>query len=137
MVERVRATLTEQLNAYPQDTLLFVAHGGVFNALHQLCFGTVEETSDVFITLWNPDQAAAQESGEEQVNKGELFQRIKKSRQGGVNALAKYQFCPLTLAMVPVDDILYERALAERQYALAGDDWKKAVERHLTGNMDV
>ena len=99
--------------------------------------GTVEETSDVFITLWNPDQAAAQESGEEQVNKGELFQRIKKSRQGGVNALAKYQFCPLTLAMVPVDDILYERALAERQYALAGDDWKKAVERHLTGNMDL
>ena len=28
--------------------------------------GTVEETSDVFITLWNPDQA--NQDGEEQVN---------------------------------------------------------------------
>ncbi len=99
--------------------------------------GTVEETSDLFITLWNPDQANAQESGEQQVNKGELYQRLKKSRQGGVGALAKYQFAPLTLAMVPTDDVLYERALAERQYALGGDDWKKAAQRHLTGNMEV
>jgi hypothetical protein len=99
--------------------------------------GTVEETSDLFITLWNPDQSNPQESGEQQVNKGELYQRIKKSRQGGVGALAKYQFAPLTLAMVPTDDPLYERALMERQYALAGDDWKTAVQRHLTGNLEV
>ncbi len=90
--------------------------------------GTVEETSDVFITLWNPDQA--NQDGEEQVNRGEVFQRIRKSRQGGVGASARYQFAPLTLAMCPIDDVLYERALDERQYAMAGDSWKEAVLRH-------
>ena len=70
------------------------------------------------------------QDGEEQVNRGEVFQRIRKSRQGGVGASARYQFAPLTLAMCPIDDVLYERALDERQYAMAGDSWKEAVLRH-------
>lgn len=94
--------------------------------------GTVEETSDLLLTLWNPDQASGNTE-----NKGEVYQKIKKSRNGGVNTLAKYQFAPLTLAMVPIDDPLYERAIIERQYAYAGDNWQQAVERHKTGELSI
>jgi hypothetical protein len=60
--------------------------------------------------------------------------KILKSRDGGVGQLVQYQFAPLTLAIVPKDDALYERALRERQYWLAGDDWNKAVYRYKTGD---
>jgi hypothetical protein len=63
--------------------------------------------------------------------------KILKSRYGGVGQLIQYQFAPCTLAMVPKDDDLYERALQERQYWLAGDDWQKAVYRHKTGDQSL
>ena len=94
--------------------------------------GTVEETTDMMMSLWAPDQAI---TGEDEQGKGEVLSRIIKSRNGGVGQLIKYQFAPLTLAMIPFSDPLYERALQERLYASAGDDWKAAVVRHKTGNM--
>lgn len=94
---------------------------------------TVEETSDIMLTLWRPDQH--EEAGEEHA--GQVRQEIVKTRQGGGGTLIKYIYAPLTFAIVPASDPLYSRALAERQYALAGDTWREAVQRNLTGNMDL
>ena len=94
---------------------------------------TVEETSDIMLSLWRPDQH--EDAGEEAA--GQVRQEIVKTRQGGFGTLVKYIYAPLTFAIIPASDPLYARALQERQYALAGDDWKKAAERHLTGNMDL
>lgn len=94
--------------------------------------GTVEETSDLMLALWAPDQAAGIT---EDQKRGQVHQKILKSRNGGVGTFIPYQFAPLTLAMVPLDDPLYERALQERMYASAGDNWKQAVTRHKTGSM--
>lgn len=94
---------------------------------------TVEETSDIMLTLWRPDQH--EEAGDEA--NGQVRQEIVKTRQGGFGTLIKYIYAPLTYAIIPSSDPLYSRVLQERQFALAGDDWKTAVNRHLTGNMDI
>jgi archaellum biogenesis ATPase FlaH len=94
---------------------------------------TVEETSDIMLTLWRPDQH--EEAGDEAA--GQVRQEIVKTRQGGYGTLIKYIYAPLTFAIIPSSDPLYSRVLQERQFALAGDDWKKAVNRHLTGDMDL
>lgn len=94
---------------------------------------TVEETSDIMLTLWRPDQH--EDAGDEAA--GQVRQEIVKTRQGGFGTLVKYIYAPLTYAIIPASDPLYARALQERQYALAGDDWKKAAERHLTGSMEL
>jgi hypothetical protein len=96
--------------------------------------GAVEETADMLLALWNPDQQVGINKADQQK---EIHMKILKSRDGGVGQLIQYQFAPLTLAIVPKDDVLYERALKERQFWLAGDDWKKAVYRHKTGDMKV
>ena len=85
----------------------------------------------MLMSLWNPDQ----QIGINKVDQQKVINmKILKSRDGGVGQLIQYQFAPLTLAIVPRDDVLYERALRERQYWLAGDDWKKAVDRYITGD---
>ena len=93
--------------------------------------GAIEETADMLISLWNPDQ---QLDIHKEDQKKEINMQILKSRDGGVGTLIQYQFAPLTLAIVPKDDDLYERALREKQYWLAGVDWKKAVYMHQTGD---
>ena len=93
--------------------------------------GAVEETADMLMSLWNPDQQIGIAKSDQ---RKEINMKILKSRDGGVGQLVQYQFAPLTLAIVPKDDVLYERALRERQYWLAGDDWKKAVYRYKTGD---
>ena len=95
---------------------------------------TVEETSDLMLALWNPDQVMTEESHE---RTGVVMQEILKSRNGGVGQETRYQFCPLTLAMIPYKDELYDRAIRERSYALAGDTWKEAVERHRTNSTEL
>lgn len=94
---------------------------------------TVEETSDIMLTLWRPDQhegATAEDSGK-------VLQEVVKTRQGGYGTLINYIYCPLTFAMIPSSDILYAQAIAERQYAMAGDSFEEAVQRHITGNMSI
>ena len=45
--------------------------------------------------------------------------KVQKSRGGGVGSQFKMQVAPLTLAIVPQEDKLYERALWERgQWAI-------------------
>jgi 5S rRNA maturation endonuclease (ribonuclease M5) len=94
---------------------------------------TVEETSDIMLTLWRPDQ----HEGATPEDSGKVMQEIVKTRQGGFGTLISYVYCPLTFAMIPTSDILYAQAIAERQYAMAGDSFEQAVERHITGNMNI
>lgn len=96
--------------------------------------GAVEETSDFMLALWAPDQKIGVEQS---TQKRELHMKILKSRDGGVNTKFALQFAPLTLAVVPKSDSLYGRALRELDYVHAGDDWKKAVYRHQTGDESV
>lgn len=97
----------------------------------------VEETSDLMLSLFRPAQASIGKDEESSQNEGDLFQRILKSRDGGVNTLARYIFAPLTLAIVPVDDPLIGRAMDEWAYKSAGDTWRQAVERHKTGTVEL
>lgn len=96
--------------------------------------GAVEETSDLMLMLWAPDQA---EGIEQREQKRQLKLKIAKSRDGGVNTLATMQFCPLTLAVIPKSDPLYPRAMREVAYAIAGDDWQTAINRYVTGDETV
>jgi len=93
--------------------------------------GAVEETSDLLLALWAPDQQIGTEEDEQ---KRQLHLKILKSRDGGVNTKVILQFAPLTLAVIPKSDPLYGRALKEVQYGMAGDDWRVAVYRHMTGD---
>lgn len=96
--------------------------------------GAVEETSDLLMGLWAPDQMVGVEDHEQ---KRQLHLKIIKARDTGVNTKVIMQFAPLTLAVVPRSDALYPRAVRELQYAIAGDDWKTAVYRHRTGDESV
>lgn len=94
---------------------------------------TIEETSDLLISLWSRDQKIAKEDEDERTNM--VNQRILKSRQGGLMSLMQYQMAPLTLALVPSDDELYDRAVKERSYALQGLNWKEAVQLHMNNQV--
>ena len=93
--------------------------------------GAVEETADMLLALWNPDQRLGVMKEDQ---KKELLLKVQKSRDGAVGSLAQLQFAPLTLGIVTRGDPLYERAIRERQYWIAGDSWEKAVYRHRTGD---
>ena len=96
--------------------------------------GAIEETADMLISLWNPDQRIDVKKEDQ---KKEINMQILKSRDGGVGTRIGFQFAPLSLAIIPRDDDLYERALREKQYWMAGDDYKTAIYRHLTGDERV
>lgn len=96
--------------------------------------GLVEETSDLVLSIYSTDQTPGIQRHEE---KKEVHMRILKSRDGGVNATVTLHFAPLTLALVPPSDPLFERALKEKQYAWAGDTWKQAVQRFQTGDTSL
>ena len=95
---------------------------------------TVEETSDLMLALWTPDQVVTEENQE---RSGIVLQEILKSRNGGVGQETRYQFCPLTLAMVPYQDELYDWAIKERRHALSGMTWKESVNVRLTGDVSL
>lgn len=99
---------------------------------------TVEETSDIMLSMWRPFQGEITKNyGEQSAHEGTIHQRILKSRNGTIGQAIDYCMSPLTLAMVPVQDPLYNRALREFTYRDAGDTWRQAVERHRTGSMDL
>ena len=102
--------------------------------------GTVEETSDVSLMLWNPDQRKPDQEGlvTKSDQKRELILKMAKSRDGGVNTMCFLQTAPLSLAIVPKDDpVFYERALRERQYWIAGMSHKDAIRAYLTGDESI
>jgi archaellum biogenesis ATPase FlaH len=101
--------------------------------------GTVEETSDVALTMWNPDQRKPEHDAllTKADQKKELILKMPKARDSGVNTMCVLQSAPLTLAIVPKGDPLYDRALKERQYWINGMDWKDAVAMHIQDNGQV
>ena len=100
--------------------------------------GAIEETSDILLSLWNTAQKDQDQQQQNPDDDGAIFQRILKSRNGRVNGLARYTFCPLTLAMVPDDDVEYhKRALFERQCFLAGDNYQTFIGRLKTGDNSI
>lgn len=97
--------------------------------------GGIEETSDMMLTMWSPDN---QKDADPENNTGQVIQRLVKNRNGPAGTLIKYQWAPLTMAMVPLTDVQYlQRAINERQYAAAGDTWQEAIKRHRGGGLKL
>ncbi len=101
--------------------------------------GVVLETSDFLFTLWNPDSKIGAPISDRE---GQVYCRVAKSRHGGVGTKVQYAFSPLTLAMVPIGDPLYGRAMTEIAWRKNEDldasegriptrmTWREAVELH-------
>lgn len=97
--------------------------------------GGIEETSDMMLTMWSPDN---QKDSDPENNTGQVIQRLVKNRNGPAGTLIKYQWAPLTMAMVPITDIQYlQRAINERSYAAAGDTWQECLARHRGGGLKL
>lgn len=101
--------------------------------------GAIEETASMVINIVNPDQ---DKPIPEQSR--EIEWHVLKTRDGGLGAMAKIQFAPLTLALVPqVDDrdphagLYYARALQEKHYAEMGESYERAVYYHRTGDHNI
>jgi 5S rRNA maturation endonuclease (ribonuclease M5) len=96
--------------------------------------GGIEETSDMLLAIVNSDQRP--DIRREDMTR-EIDLHVLKSRDGGIGHVAKMQFCPLTLAMVPMNDPLFPRALKEKEYSIAGDSYEQVVYRHRTGDQAI
>lgn len=93
--------------------------------------GVVEETADFLLTLWNTDSQHGKDPAE---RKGLVKCRIAKSRHGGVGVIEEFRFAPLTLAMVPMGDMLSGRAKAELDHLLGKMTWEESVYQHKLGD---
>ena len=96
--------------------------------------GAVEQTSDMMMAIWNPDQ---QQGVQVQDFKGETMLKILKSRDGGVGQMAKLIFANRTLALIPISDPLVEQALDERQLASGMDSWEQIIYRWRSGDRSI
>lgn len=96
--------------------------------------GVVEETADFVFALWTPDQ---RKNTNKEDRTGEILWKILKSRHGGVGTKVSLQFDPLTLAMVPKGDKMWQRARDGHDMYMAGDTYEEALYRHRTGNRDI
>jgi replicative DNA helicase len=96
----------------------------------------VEHTANIMMSLWKPEQKIITPGGKESSHKpGDVYTQIIKSKNGGSGTIVKYHFAPLTLAMIPSDDPLYDRAIQERAYAAQGLSWKEAVQLHMNNQV--
>ncbi len=102
--------------------------------------GTVLEYSDFLATMWNPDEKLGTQQEERQ---GEIHARLSKSRHGGAGTLVRFQFAPMTLALVPSEDPLRRRAEHELDRLISEDrrlemglrnarvTWQEMVDEHI------
>ncbi len=96
--------------------------------------GLVEETADFLLLLWANDSLKGKR---EEEKTGELSLKLGKSRHGGAGTIQHLQFAPLSLAMIPHGDPLYQQAKNEHHMNVRGDTWEKAIYRHRTGDMSI
>jgi hypothetical protein len=96
--------------------------------------GVVEETADLLMALWSPDNRKGKEKHE---RNGEVNMKILKSRHGGVGTIQKIQFAPVSLAMIPGGDPLWGRAQDELASALHSETFEQVIQRHKTGNRAI
>jgi archaellum biogenesis ATPase FlaH len=90
--------------------------------------GVVEETADFLLTLWAEDSRAGKTPEEKS---GIVNLKIGKSRHGGTGTQCQLQFAPLSLAMIPVGDVLHSQARAELEHSSVGDGFEESLYRHL------
>lgn len=93
----------------------------------------IEQTADLLLSLWNPDQKMGLDRHE---HKKELVLKVQKSRDGGTGTQFKMQFAPLTLAIVPTSDNNYARALWERQQWVANSTYEDVIEMYKSNMSD-
>lgn len=99
--------------------------------------GVIEETADMVLTLWNPDNA----TGTDVENRtGRVNMKIGKTRAGSKGRVATFQFGYLTLAMAQLSDMKHSRLLADEIDYDNRDDsshivekWEAAIFRHRSG----
>lgn len=92
----------------------------------------VEQTSDMMLAIWNPDQQLGVRPDDQQ---GLIHMKIVKSRDGAVGRELQFLFCPKTLALVPTDDAKHmTRAENERKCNGLAEQWEHMLYRHRTGD---
>lgn len=96
--------------------------------------GVVEETADFLMSLWRTDQRKGKNQNE---MTGEVHLKILKSRHGGVATHLTMQSTPATLALVPAQDALYDKALKEKQWIHKRDTYDDVILRLKTGITDI
>lgn len=94
--------------------------------------GVVEETADLLLTMWSPDNLFGRA---EEEKTGEVHLRIGKSRHGGRGTLLNLQFAPISLALVPEGDAFCGQARREMSWIRPPHraSWEQAVYRHRCG----
>ncbi len=95
--------------------------------------GAIEETSDMMLAIWKPDQQPGRPVDEQS---GEIHMKILKSRDGATGAEIMYQFAPKTLAIIPNSDSDVSRVMRERVYARNSHSWEQVIYRYRTGDED-
>lgn len=96
--------------------------------------GVVEETADFLLSMWRTDQRRGRNQNE---MTGEVHLKILKSRHGGVATHLTMVSTPATLALVPQQDPLYDKALKERQWIHRRDTYEDVLLRLKTGITDI
>lgn len=90
--------------------------------------GIVEETADFALTMWAPDAMIGRK---EEDKSGIVNLRVGKSRHGGKGVQASFQFAPLTLAFVPMEDQRHaSMAARELDMERRRDTWEDAIYKH-------
>ncbi len=97
--------------------------------------GVIEETADFVFILWTQD---ALHGRSEQEKSGIIHMKIGKSRHGGRGVKLDYQFAPISLTLVPVNNPSDKKNLQRARNELRfeseyHDTWEQAVYRHRTG----
>jgi archaellum biogenesis ATPase FlaH len=95
--------------------------------------GAIEETSDMMMAIWKPDQQPGRSLDDQS---GEIHMKILKSRDGATGAEIVYQFAPKTLAIIPNSDPDVSRVMRERNYARNSHSWEQVMYRYRTGDED-
>lgn len=90
--------------------------------------GAVEETADLAMMMWSPDNMKGKPAEEFEY---EIHLKIGKTRSGGKGSLIKFQFAPVSLAIVPNTDRLATMAKRERQFT--NENYRQLIYRHRTG----
>lgn len=99
--------------------------------------GVVEETADMVLTMWNPDN----QDGLDVSNRtGRVMMKIGKTRAGSKGRTALFQFGYLSLALAEINDLERVRLLVDEIDYDNRDDsshvvekWEAAIFRHRSG----
>lgn len=96
---------------------------------------TIEDTADFYLSLFNAKQLPPEKQTED--SRGKVYQTILKSRHGDINETIEYLFCPLSMAMVPIDDELIPRARLDIKCKRAFESQQDFIKRLRTGDFGI